>query len=348
MKKLPLAAIAALMFAATSFAQTVIRVDRDAPGAVQDGLAWSTAYLDLNAAIASLGGCPPPAEIWIAEGLYKPAFSSGEAASFTIFDGTSLYGGFLGFDVNGLGVGGETSVATREGRASRTILSGDRNGLGRPDPTGNTHVVRVVAFASAFNPEVNVIDGLRIQHGYADDFGVFDLQGRTGGGINIGSSVARHSVRLRNLIITENVAMEAGAGIYSRGSMDIEMTNCTVERNAVLGTVSFGGGPAGFGGGLIIYDESGNSLEDSVAIYNSRFIANTAPFGAAVSLQGFTPFGPSGGTGSFFMGNCLLTGNTSTQEQGAFYLGNNNGRASEVTIHHCTIADNAGGGAFPG
>lgn len=106
--------IGALVGAGPAGAQ--IHVDGDNTSGTQDGTSWSTAYAGLQTAInnASSGD-----EIWVAEGVYKPASSTESIAFSGAKDGPKMYGGF---DET------EPSVSSRDPEGNVAILSGDVGG----------------------------------------------------------------------------------------------------------------------------------------------------------------------------------------------------------------------------
>lgn len=69
----------------------IIFVNDDSSG-TEDGKSWSSAFTSLQDAIAcSQAGD----EIWVAEGTYY-ASTDDETESFSLVDGTDIYGGFAG------------------------------------------------------------------------------------------------------------------------------------------------------------------------------------------------------------------------------------------------------------
>ena len=117
---------------------TVLYVDRDvAPGG--DGLAWATAYRDLQDALTDASTNGDISEIRVAAGTYAPAAPGGErAVTFDLVTGVAVYGGYAGF--------GEPNPDLRDIDSNASILSGDLDGNdagtnGRED--NSYHVVTV-------------------------------------------------------------------------------------------------------------------------------------------------------------------------------------------------------------
>ena len=82
-------------------AQTVLRVDADRP-AGGDGLAWETAFDDLQDALAAATDLGTPVDVWIAEGTYLA--DRPESTPFRSFEPPAhcrLLGGFAGHEEDG-------------------------------------------------------------------------------------------------------------------------------------------------------------------------------------------------------------------------------------------------------
>jgi len=76
-------------------AGTIIYVDADATGS-HNGTSWANAFTSLQDGLDA--AATSPAEIWVAEGTYKPTVEYGGAddryKSFQLKNGVALYGGF--------------------------------------------------------------------------------------------------------------------------------------------------------------------------------------------------------------------------------------------------------------
>ncbi len=110
----------------------VWHVDEDTPAVVenQDGLSWSTAFSDLQDALAVSFLHD---EIWVAEGFYYPNEAAAgkailneneEDETFQLIEGVDVYGGFAG---------GEVDREFRDPKRNRTVLSGDIDRETNPD-----------------------------------------------------------------------------------------------------------------------------------------------------------------------------------------------------------------------
>lgn len=235
------ASVAASLLAATSQAQTVRYVNDDAPPG-GDGLSWSTAYRDLNAALAA---ARPGDEIWVAVGTYRPAPAGGSrTAAFVPRAGVPMYGGFRGT---------ETSLAQRAGFFEDTVLSGDLNGNNGGDDFANSadnsyNVVRVQSGGV-------VLDGFNIAFGNADGESGSDGYGA---GLNIlygGSATVRNCLFIRN----QSSGSSGGGAVFAWG--EAAFADCEFVSNLARGT---------FGGGAIA------SLWTSVSVERCSFVRNVA------------------------------------------------------------------------
>ncbi len=237
---------------------SVLFVDDDAAGG-GDGLAWSSAFDDLQAALdrALVLNADGNADndidaIWIAEGTYKPSaeLESGDArsATFSLLEEVTLYGGFAGT---------ETTLEERpaDPLAHETVLSGDLGVEG--DIADNAYtVVYCGELVEA------AIDGVTVTGGNADgDFDDDHYENTQGGGIySAGTLVIAHAILSHN-------AAQSGGGICARAG-SVEMTNCLIAENTATT----------YGGALL-----GGA---AVTVTNSTIVGNSAPKGNAGGFYG--------------------------------------------------------------
>ena len=141
------------------------------------------------------------AEVWVAEGVYKPTEGADRAAVIRLRPGVALYGGFAGT---------ETERDQRDWLRHETVLSGAIS----DDTKG--HSLHVVTGA-----DDAVIDGFTIRDGYNMPEGprphhmspglLLESQGR---GTGAGMLNDRCAPTVRNCLICDNVASK-GAGMYN-------------------------------------------------------------------------------------------------------------------------------------
>ena len=201
----------------------ILHVDADA-SLGGTGAAWDDALVSLQSALdraAVLNADADPvndiAEIWIAEGNYKPTAQlesdDVRSATFSLVSGVSLIGGFEG---------GETTVDERavvNGEFQHeAILSGD---LGTPDD--NSDNAYTVVYCGE-NIEAGV-DGVSVSGGNADvSSDSSHSEKRVGGGI-----YSRGTVTVTNSTLSGNSAIHGG-GIINYGTLTV--TNSTLSGNS--------------------------------------------------------------------------------------------------------------------
>lgn len=339
-------------------AQSVVYVDTDNAAGPGDGKSWATAFRSLQRGLdyAYSAG----AEVWVAEGTYRPTSATDRLASFLLRSGVALYGGFKG---------AETARDQRNWRANATILSGDIGRLG--DPSDNSYHVLIGADEAA-------IDGFTITGGNADG----ELINAKGGGMVNYVSKPRQgprgaptglSPKVLNCTFTENHALDGGAVYnYDRGSP--EFINCTFTKNsadyggAILDRVGVTGiikecifeenyatwrGGAlledygsrtriidskfinnstdGHGGGMYLVTRASQLEHTAPVVENSTFTGNRAKLrGGGISNFDFSLLEV---TGSSFTGNHAGKGGGGVSTD---YL-------ASTTLKNCTFSGNSGG-----
>ena len=298
-------ALASLAFtAAPAFAcgGTILCVDEDAPGPSHNGLSWTTAYTNLQDALAA---ATTGNEIWVAEGVYNPDEGGGQiagnqAASFFLKSGVAIYGGFAGT---------ETLRTQRNWLTHITVLSGDLAGNDTADAHGvvldwenvvgtdNTYQIVTggyYSWGSGIDVTVDstaVLDGFTITAGR--DFRDAILQG-----VGAGLFTYKSNPTLRHLVFSGNQA-KVGGGIYLWEGPAITMTDLT-----------FTGNVATQGGGLycrsipLTLDQfvfqnnetrnltaavqmgGGMATTCNLTLTNGQFIGNTAGSAGGLSTSG--------------------------------------------------------------
>ncbi|MBN1579574.1 MAG: hypothetical protein JXA89_02640 [Anaerolineae bacterium] len=223
---------------------TIIYVDQDAPGPQHDGSSWTTAYLDLQEALAT---ATSGIEIWVAEGVYTPGPAGTLTATFQLTNDVALYGGFGGYGIS------ETQRTQRDWENYITVLSGD---LGRDDDTEANGVLTDTTrragenayhvVTSHWTDYTTVLDGFTITAGYA---GVYDHDDGNGGGMsNIDGGPT-----LVNLTFSGNEATGTGGGMHNRWYSNPTLTN-----------IIFIGNRAKHGGGMSVSDKCISSLTNVI------------------------------------------------------------------------------------
>lgn len=236
-----------------------------------DGLSWATAYRSVQKAINVLAEQPGiPGEVWVAAGTYEPTElinGNGTPASFRMYDGISLYGGFAGT---------ENTKSERERGASgmpwdftkKTVLRGNTyNGTNTWNPTDNkwtltSNSTHVVWFAPLTDEEdfqnTTVMEGFTIEGGQAKITEALNYEGDKGAGVYIKGGNAY----LINSVIKNNVAPSQGGGIYLKGA---RIQGCLVYNNS---SETKGGGIYMDNAGLILRSMiTNNAALEGGAVY---------------------------------------------------------------------------------
>ena len=356
----------------------VLYVDTDSTASEPDGSSWSSAYDNLEDALAQAGILNTDGDsendiedIWIAEGTYIPTaeLEPGDprSASFSLVDGVALYGGFAGT---------ETALAERDWLVYETLLSGD---LGVVDDASDNAYTVVYC---GENIEASV-DGVSTTGGNADGESNSGHPERRGGGGIYNSG----SLTVTNNTLSDNSAGDYGGGIYSFGTLTVTnstlagnsvhtqysagggiyssgtltVTGSTFSDNLVNGTHGLGGGIVNSSGTLTVTDcaFSGNSADNraggicnsgTLTITRSTFSGNSAVSGGGISNSGtatitnsiFSSNSASGnGGGSFNSGTLTITNSTFSDNSASDAGGIFNSGA--VTINNSVLWQNIGG-----
>ena len=190
--------------------QSVIYVNRTATGS-NNGGSWANAYTNLQTALTN---AVAGQELWVAKGIYKPTSPADRTATFTLKNGTFLYGGFNG---------NELARELRDPDVNLTVLSGD---LGNNDPVDAAGIVRQLrnpedeplgndnsyhVVTCSGTAQTTYMDGFIITGGFANGGGTQN----NGGGLlasNCGSFLW-----LQDILFSGNAAYNGGA-VYHQGS----------------------------------------------------------------------------------------------------------------------------------
>ncbi len=241
-------------------------VDRNATGTSHDGLSWSTAYTNVQDALAPANAASDAFyEIWVAQGVYYPDQGLGHSnnavtETFRIdHNNILLYGGF---------VGTETLRTERNWTTHPTILSGDIDGNDRntdnnfineiySDTLGNNayHILTLNGQPLLSVAGQVVIDGFIITGGHAND--TYAPHDRGGGFYcSIDSRVNNCSPTLSNLIFSGNRSTTYGGALYN-GSEGYKTIN-----QPVLSDITFTGNESLDGGAMYNLASSQESINN--------------------------------------------------------------------------------------
>jgi hypothetical protein len=289
-------------------------VDAAASGTSHDGTSWTSAYTDLQQAIASAVAGDA---IHVAQGTYKPTTTTDRTISFQLKSGVEIDGGYAGST--------SSTPDVRDIVNYPTILSGDIGTKG--DNTNNSyHVVNGsgVDAASAMN-------GVTITGGNANGNASRAYFG--GGMINVAGSPT-----LVNCTFAGNAAI-SGAGIYNLSSLP-SLSGCIFNGNAATGYDNNGRG------GGIYNDHSSPSLTDCVFSRNSARNSGAGIFDGTSSPTlihcTFTENSAVSGGGiinfdsTTILNDCTFSGNSVTANGGGIC----NYDPSSLMLTRCTFSDN--------
>lgn len=286
--------VLAAWLAGAASGQVVIHVSADAP-AGGDGLAWETAFNDLQDALdaaAPIAEGGVDVQLWVASGIYVPTArldpKEPASATFRLMNRVGIYGGFTGTEKN---------FSQRNHATNPTTLSGDLI---------SWHVVSAIGTDSSA-----VLDGVTIEGGLCGPGFPQDSD------VGAGMIIIDASPTVSECVFRDNLAPifgARGAAVFNRGGSP-RFVRCMFEANeAEAGDggafASFSGSPeliacrfignfAAFGGGALA--GSGFVVEDGL------FSGNVADGGGAVY-----------GSGSYR--RCVFTENMGRQSGGAVFV----------------------------
>jgi len=263
-----------------------LHVDADAPPG-GDGKSWATAYDDLRLALEEaqqfVEDCRlARVEVWVAEGVYRPAPPSGSKSARFDAVQVALYGGF---------VGDEDSLEQRDWVAHPTVLSGDLDGDDQPGFVNTDDNTENVLVTGDDPGAASILDGFTVQGAY----GSRALQGR---------------LEVKNCLVRSNFSTYLAAGIYLHwGTVDRTRFEDNVCANGAGAVFAIGHASIhactflrniGTEGGAV----SARPLNEEVLISESLLSGNEGQHGGAIFVQGH-----AGYVGSARIASCTVHDN---------------------------------------
>ena len=191
---------------------TIIYVDANTTNTVQDGKAWSTAFISLQDGLAA---ATAHSEIWVARGVYKPTTTSDRSATFALKSQAAVYGGL---------VGTETAWQDGDWRANPTLLSGDL--LGNDGPAFASYADNSYHVVSCSTAGMAILNGFTITGGNA-----------TGPVVGVGGGlfIKNGHLAVTSVAFTANAAEAGGGGLYNGGSLSLNNTIFSNNQTLALG-----------------------------------------------------------------------------------------------------------------
>ncbi|WP_080056535.1 FG-GAP-like repeat-containing protein [Spirosoma aerolatum] len=287
---------------------TVVYVTQSGAGS-QNGSSWTNAFSGtaLQTAINTAATCG--AQVWVAQGLYKPTTGTNRSISFVMKPGVTIYGGFRGTEGQ---LGDRPTIIPLADQPSSSTLSGDLSGDDGPDFANNAeNSYHVIKNDNNGLDNTAVLDGFVIRGGNANGNNSTDERG---GAIYSLSS----SPRLINCSLQRNSALVSGGAIYDTGS-SFSLINCSFQQNAAVR-------------GGAIYINASNPI-----LINCWFQANTVTSNGGAIYNNIS--NPS-------LVNCSLQNNTATVGGGAIYNQGNRNVNNTISLINSVLFNNGGTNTF--
>ncbi|MCP9766353.1 hypothetical protein EGI22_00435 [Lacihabitans sp. LS3-19] len=293
---------------------------RQSASGENNGESWPNAFVDLQDALkeAATG-----AEVWVAEGTYKPTQSLDRTLSFVLPDSVKIYGGFAGNEPESF------NPKQRNFASNISVLSGEIGIQG--NQIDNTyHVV----YSQNVSQET-LLDGFNIKNGYAAGTAM-NLKGA--GWLNVASGLnAISSPEIKNCVFQNNYAINGeGAAIcnFSEmggiGSPRISECNFSANTSYYGGAVinysnggnnyplfvncSFSQNSGTFGGAMANISKNGSGQTNFL---NCTFYSNSGGFGGAIYNEAYL-----GQTALCYVANCIFNANTANSVIQPIYQNN--------------------------
>ena len=279
-------------------------------GGANNGTSWNDAFTDLQSAL-NYPCFAPNAEIWVANGTYKPTSGSDRSISFIIPSGVKLYGGF---------VGTETAVSQRvlpsAGAGGSTILSGDLVGNDATTFANRTdNALHVVIFRNVTS--ATRLDGVVIIGGFANQnteiLGWATPPFVNSKGAGILNLEGASNVTIAYCTLTDNAADTDGGGMLSTALSDGSgSSSLPVVTHSIISH-----NRASLGGGIAVINYGGKAPFGvlGITLTNTQFSNNQAnDSGGGLFVQ------PVYGSATVVVEGGLFSSNNATGSGGGMYL----------------------------
>ncbi len=306
-----------------------------------DGTSWANASGDLQKMIDELAQNNPQnlaGEVWVAEGTYVPKIQviSGAtySASFLMRDGISVFGGFVGGEINK-----RERTMTTNGMPwdfeHKTVLEGtyyedaktlwDVSGHKWTVASDSRHVVFFAPLPSEGKSgfeRTTTLNGVTVRGGYAQgNTGTTDFLTDRGAGLYMGINAI-----LEKCIVTENSAIGNGGGVYLYGG---RILNSLIYNNNADGD-----------GGAVYMDNAG-------LVLSSMLTNNSANNGAGIYLAHAGSWTDGKLHPEYLILSSSVVSNNTSRRNGAVYCAKGGVLLQNtITNNDCpTATDNTAGNA---
>ena len=277
--------------APSAFGQTIIYVDADASGA-EDGTSWENAFEELDEALEA---ATAPAQIWVAEGVYRPTDDPDRDESFRLKSGVAVLGGFTGTETS-------ADQRTPDPDEGGTVLSGDI-GIEGDEDDNSYHVVTAIGV-----DQTAVLDGFLITGGNADG----GAPNERGGGLTNydGNSPTTADTEgyptLRNIAFEGNVAGVGGGAYFNLTAGAVVLEDVEFKENEAF----LGGGlytNADIEGEGVEFEENEAVERGAGAFVNSAAVTlRDVEFDSNVVGDADTPLAVGRGAGLYSQGSAEI------------------------------------------
>jgi hypothetical protein len=316
---------------------TRIYVDKDAAGD-NTGLSWANAFTSLWDASTASQALPAalPAEVWIAEGSYRPSETGDKAAYFKIKGNTGYYGGFAGTETaKDQRVPADPPLTTITGDLGGGVFAehlfmntnlGGGNAVFDGMKFTNARAVTGNA-TQASGPAIHVVNANSVTITDAD---FQDLRSGNGhGGAVYASGSIGGSVTITDCGFDTIESSHDGGAVYAYRSSSVTITGCDFTDTRTTGALGLPPDypvvtPFGYGGA--VYADA--YFGDSVTISDCDFTDTRA------AQRGGAVYASVSSSGSVTIRDCAFVNTQSYDSGGAVLAG-----SGSVMIRDCDFAN---------
>ena len=167
---------------------STIYVDAGATGTIHDGTSWTTAFTDLQSALAIANFSN---QVDVAGGTYKPTSGTDRTISFAPSMGVTIYGGYAG--------SASSNPDTRDPATYPTILSGDIGALGNNSDNSYHLVIGNLTFATLDGLTLEDADANQAHYGYSGNIDAGGALFSSSGSPTINNCIFEDNLGIRHI-----------------------------------------------------------------------------------------------------------------------------------------------------